>query len=363
MRWEGLTKTEAGLVTHYLHDGMGALLSVELPDATAITYEYDGRQRRVGKRRGASVVARLVYDSQARVVAEVDASGAVLSRYVYSSQSSSPEYFVRGGVTYVYVKNHLGSIRFVVNATSGAIAQRLDYDSWGVITADSAPGFQPFAFAGGIFDADTGFTHFGFRDYDAASAAWTGMDPIRLGYDRLSPAPLLQSPEYLRRMSQAGMSTPTYAYAANNPLRYLDPTGLAAECPGGRWFGGPMFVADGSVGVVGGILFGGVYSCLTAPKQVVVVSVCGFASLPGLSHFQRHAACGVGFGWADNTPDLAAFKGWSVGGFFSAGFGANITAFVEGHDASNPDTIGLLIGGGAGFSVGPLGCKTWAWEL
>ena len=98
-------------------------------------------------------------------------------------------------------------------------------------------------------------------------------------------------------------------------------------------------------------------------ERVLVISVCGFASLPGLGKFQKHAACGVGFGWADNTPDLAAFQGWSVGGFFSAGIGANITAFVEGHDASKPDTVGLLIGVGAGFSFGPLGCKTWAIEL
>ncbi len=228
--WDALggrvAKTGAGLVTRYVHDGMGALLSVELPDSTAITYEYDGRQRRVGKRRGAAVVSRFVYDSQVRVVAEVDASGAVLTRYVYSSQSSSPDYFVRGGVTYVFVKNHLGSVRFVVNAATGTVAQRLDYDAWGVITADTAPGFQPFAFAGGIFDSDTGFTHFGFRDYDAASAVWTAMDPIRLGVNYLSPEPLLQSPQWAKDQALEGFSTPTYAYARNNPLKYTDPNGL-----------------------------------------------------------------------------------------------------------------------------------------
>lgn len=44
----------------------------------------------------------------------------------------------------------------------------------------------------------------------------------------LSPEPLLQSPTYLRRMAQDGMSVPTYAYALNNPVRYVDPTGLDA---------------------------------------------------------------------------------------------------------------------------------------
>lgn len=42
----------------------------------------------------------------------------------------------------------------------------------------------------------------------------------------LSPEPLLQSPDYVRRMAQSGLSVPVYAYALNNPLRYTDPTGL-----------------------------------------------------------------------------------------------------------------------------------------
>lgn len=42
----------------------------------------------------------------------------------------------------------------------------------------------------------------------------------------LSPEPLLQSPGYVRTMAARGLQVPTYAYAANSPFWYVDPTGL-----------------------------------------------------------------------------------------------------------------------------------------
>jgi RHS repeat-associated protein len=65
-----------------------------------------------------------------------------------------------------------------VNASTGALVQRLDYDEFGRVTFDSNPGAQPFGFAGGIYDADTGLVRFGARDYHAETGRWTIPDPL-----------------------------------------------------------------------------------------------------------------------------------------------------------------------------------------
>jgi RHS repeat-associated protein len=207
-----LSMSVGGQTTQYVHEGR-ALKSVTLPDRTVVGYEYDGRQRRIARTRNGVVTARWVYDGQYRVVAEVDASGAVTSRFIYASEGHSPDAMVRGGVTYAYVKNHLGTVKLVVNEATGAVAQRIECDAWGNVVSDSNPGFQPFIFAGGVFDNDTRLTHFGFRDYDSTIGSW------------LSPEPLSRSPGYVAGMAQTGMGVPTYSYAANTPLRYVDPDG------------------------------------------------------------------------------------------------------------------------------------------
>jgi RHS repeat-associated protein len=89
-----------------------------------------------------------------------------------------PDYVVKGDSTYRIVADHLGSVRLVVNVANGWVAQRLEYDGYGRVLADTNLGFQCFGYAGGLWDAATGLVRFGARDYDAAVGRWTGKDPV-----------------------------------------------------------------------------------------------------------------------------------------------------------------------------------------
>ena len=67
----------------------------------------------------------------------------------------------------------------MIDAATGAVVQRLDYDAFGAVTEDTNPGFQPFGFDGGIYDPVTGLTRFGVRDYDPDQGRFIEKDPTR----------------------------------------------------------------------------------------------------------------------------------------------------------------------------------------
>ncbi len=201
------SKTSGSAVTTYQYDAAGNLLAVTLPDGKQLTYLVDALNRRVGKRVNSVVVQGFLYEGGFRPIAELDGSSAVVSRFVYGSRSNVPEYMIKGGQTYRIIADQLGSPRLVVNVASGQIVQRLDYDAWGAVLQDTNPGFQPFGFAGGLYDRDTGLVRFGLRDYDSVAGRWTNKDP--LGF--------------------AGGDSNLYAYVGDDPVNSIDPTGTEEE--------------------------------------------------------------------------------------------------------------------------------------
>lgn len=192
-------RTSGGTDTVYTYDERGVLLGVVLPNGDDIDYVIDGRGRRIGKRVNGVLQKGWLYADGTEPVAELDATGALVSRFVAG-------YFERGGSTYRLITDERGSVRLVVDASDGSVVQRIDYDAFGRVVNDTNPGFQPFGFAGGHYDPDTRLVRFGARDYDAEVGRWTTPDPI--GF--------------------RGRKTNLYAYSGNDPVNQIDPTGLAA---------------------------------------------------------------------------------------------------------------------------------------
>ena len=189
--------------TRYTYDALGNLTQVVLPDGTAIGYLLDPQNRRIGRTVNGVLTRAWLYQGQLTPVAELDGSGNVVARFVYATGVNVPDYLVRGDSTYRLIRDHLGSVRLVVNVASGTVAQQLAYDEFGIETENTNPGWQPFGFAGGLADPQTGLVRFGARDYDPVAGRWTAKDPI--GF--------------------AGGATSLYEYAAADPVNMLDHSG------------------------------------------------------------------------------------------------------------------------------------------
>lgn len=202
---ETRTKTMGGQTTTYDYDELGNLLSVALSDGTLIEYLVDGQNRRVGKRVNGTLVQGFLYQDQLRPIAETDGTGAVVSRFIYGNRINVPDYMIRDGMTYRIVADQLGSPLLVINSVTGNVEQRIEYDEFGNTLTDTNPGFQPFGFAGGLYDQNTRLTRFGARDYSSATGRWETKEP--LGFE-------------------AG-ETNLYSYAKNDPINFRDATGKA----------------------------------------------------------------------------------------------------------------------------------------
>ncbi|HEY7969988.1 MAG TPA: RHS repeat-associated core domain-containing protein [Candidatus Limnocylindrales bacterium] len=189
--------------TTFLFDELGRLRSATLPDGRAVTYVVDADGRRVGREVGGHLVAGYLYDPAGHVVAETDGSSAVTEWFAYDDLGHLA-LMQRGDTSYRVITDAVGSPRLVISAADGAVADAIDYDAWGRITHETHPGFIPFGFGGGLVDPDTGFVHFGARDYDPVTGRWTSQDPIRF----------------------AGGDANLYRYASGDPVNLTDPTGL-----------------------------------------------------------------------------------------------------------------------------------------
>ncbi|MCX4240828.1 RHS repeat-associated core domain-containing protein [Paraliomyxa miuraensis] len=111
------------------------------------------------------------------------------------------------------------------------------------MVTDTSPGFQPFGFAGGLYDPDTGLLRFGARDYDPHVGRWTSKDPILFN----------------------GGDENLYGYCVGDPVNYIDPTGnnpvaVAAACAANPAC--VAAVANAAANIAGALGLGAALACI-----------------------------------------------------------------------------------------------------
>jgi RHS repeat-associated protein len=193
--------------TQYTYDAENRLTKVEeftfgnpTPVATS-TYRYDGLGRRIEKV-GNGQTRRYVYDGE-DILLEYDGANVLLARYTHGPGIDEPVAMTRGGSTFFYHQDGLGTVTDLTDAT-GSTARAYAYDAYGNQLETTGTVENPYTYTGREFDAETGLYYYRARYYDPTIGRFIQQDPY--GIDGLDPS--------------------LFAYVRNNPANRIDPRGL-----------------------------------------------------------------------------------------------------------------------------------------
>lgn len=196
--------TQQSFASDFVFDGFDQLASILRSGNARTDFAYDGLGRRV--RMAESVNGALqsqrefLWDGMT-LVGEV--SGNQIRRYYPQGVLDA------GGMKYYFAKDHLGSIRQVLDA-SGAVVGNYQYDPYGRRTtiSETGPYQTDLGFTGYYLHKPTGHWMSPTRLYRPSSGRWISRDPI----------------------AEAG-GVNLYGYVWNDPASLIDRSGMTPECP------------------------------------------------------------------------------------------------------------------------------------
>lgn len=218
------TETQGELTTVFDYDIEGSLRSIVATEGSEDLFDLSYGTDPLGRRHhrveglGGATESRSWRYRDDLLVAEYDDDGARRLRFVHGTSDMVPDYLVdtsgTSAVTAAIIRDGTGSPRLVVDVATGQVLQRLDFDEFGVVLLDTAPGYQPFGFHGGLHDPLTGLVRMGVRDYDPTLGRFTNPDPILF----------------------AGAQVNLFEFAGSDAVNRRDPSGMG---PGGGGGGRP----------------------------------------------------------------------------------------------------------------------------
>jgi RHS repeat-associated protein len=166
-----------------------------------VTYTYDGDGNRVMKSNGTIYW----YGANSASLAETDLSGNIQRWYYFFDGQRVARQLPTNEVGF-YMTDHLGNVRYLGGSATG---YSIDYYPFGGIIVNSDTGDDRYQFTGKERDSESGLDNFGAR-YDSSSMGrFMSPDPSNAGAS-------LDTPQ----------SWNAYSYVLNNPLNYIDPSGM-----------------------------------------------------------------------------------------------------------------------------------------
>jgi RHS repeat-associated protein len=335
----------------YTYDAEGRLYMVD----TSTCYIYDGDGDRVARTNcnvtgaGAAttgVLAEFLYDPNHRLMAEVNPATAQIARAnIYAGSrlvaEDSPDSFVTSPTaTQMRVTDQVGTLRGLVDLGEHITTSCTSFPFGDGTTCSNSADTE--FFTGKQRDTVSDLDYFGARYYNSTLGRFMSPDPSGLAYADPS------NPQSLN----------LYSYAQNDPLVYIDPTGMQCsdtEASGNQFGGGPdgdsptydsgppacaqdqgtpvptILHQDGNVSYQQTVEVSG-----SAPSSDLALLQAGSNGGSSGSHVPANAG---------NAPNNAPCK---------TGFNFGVAAGADGGAGLgfNPLQLGAMIGGAAGFTFG-----------
>jgi len=214
-----ITSQSGGTNRTLSYEANGSLVS----DGGARTFEWDGTNRLVAVNyTGTTQRSEFSYDGLNRCTKIVEKTGTTVNstrKFVWCGSEKCefrnannavqlqlyPQGQYQSNTAYFYLRDHLGSIREMVNG-SGTVVARYDYDPYGRSTTVIGTNKPDFNFTGLYQHAKSGLDMAVYRAYDPNLGRWLSRDPIA---------------------EDGGLNL--YGYVGNDPTNHADALGLLVD--------------------------------------------------------------------------------------------------------------------------------------